>query len=61
MKPIGKLFGGLGVLLFVLLASTGARAELTAAVDRDRVAMGDTVRLTITATENEAINDWKSR
>jgi hypothetical protein len=45
------------VLTCVLFASTVARAELNASVDRDRVTMGDTVRLTITATANEAINN----
>jgi hypothetical protein len=56
MKVIGKSFGALLILL-TIVGSFGARAELTASVDRDRVAMGDILRLTISATANEAINN----
>ncbi len=45
----------LSILLFTLAAA--ARAEVNASVDRDQVAIGDTLRLTITATENEDLSD----
>lgn len=46
-------------LLVVMLSLWGAfaRAEVTAAVDRNMIALGDTVRLTITATENEDLDE----
>jgi hypothetical protein len=56
MNPTGKTFNAL-LLLLALIASPGIRAELTASVDRDRIAMGDTVRLTISATADEPINN----
>jgi oxygen tolerance protein BatD len=56
MKPIGSALKIVLVLL-ALASSTIARAELTASVDRDRVAMGDVIRLTIAATANEPINN----
>jgi hypothetical protein len=56
MKPIGSTLAVLIVLL-VLLGGTVTQAAVTASLDRDRVSMGDTVRLTITATEDEELND----
>ena len=52
MKPIGRALIALCALALAL-AGTAARAEVSASLDRDRVAMGDTLRLTITATQNE--------
>jgi len=46
--------------LLILLLTLGAhlaRAGVDATLDRDRVALGDTVRLTITATDNEDLGD----
>ncbi|MEH6589546.1 MAG: BatD family protein [Halioglobus sp.] len=56
MRPIGKALRVMLVLL-TLASGTIARAELTASVDRDRIAMGDVIRLTIAATANEPINN----
>ncbi len=56
MKLIGSALC-VFLLAGLLLASGTANAELTASVDRDRVSMGDTLRLTITATANETINN----
>lgn len=55
MKPTGREFAALVALLLLLVAAT-ARAELSAVVDRDRVALGDTLRLTISATDNEDLD-----
>ena len=52
MKALGKI-----VTALLLFTALGARAELTASVDRERVAMGDRISLTISATANEAINN----
>jgi hypothetical protein len=41
----------------LLLASIGARANLIASVDRDRISLGDTLVLTITATDNERLEN----
>ena len=60
MIKTGKVFRVIAVLL-VMLASVGAQAELIASVDRDRVAMGDTIRLTIAGTANEPINNVDPR
>ncbi|MFK8049985.1 MAG: BatD family protein, partial [Halioglobus sp.] len=49
------------LLLFILLATSAVQAALNASVDRDRVAMGDTIRLTITATDGEPINNTDPR
>lgn len=51
MTSIGKTLV-LGCLVMLSLAGVSARAEITATVDRDQVALGDTLRLTITATED---------
>ncbi len=60
MKPIGKYIGAL-VLLACVFSTASTLAAVTASVDRDRVAMGDTVRLTITATENEETSNTDLR
>ena len=60
MKKPGKTFRAIVVVL-AIVASFGVRAELIASVDRDRVAMGDTIRLTITGTANEPINNVDPR
>jgi hypothetical protein len=56
MRPIGSALRVVLVLL-ALASSTFARAELIASVERDRIAMGDVIRLTIAATANEPINN----
>ena len=53
MKAIGKAW--LAAVLLVLSCST-ALAEVTATVDRDQVAMGDTLRLTISANDGEDVD-----
>jgi hypothetical protein len=58
MKAIGKTWLA-GVLL--TLACGAALAEVTATVDRNRVAMGDTLRLTITATDGEDVDGMDLR
>ncbi len=45
------------VLVMISLCGTVARAEVTSALDRNRVALGDTLRLTITATEDEELDE----
>jgi len=60
MKPIGKVLVALCTLA-MLLGSMGSLAEVRATLDRDRVAMGDTLRLTITVTENEEISSTDLR
>ncbi len=55
MKAIGNTLVTLCTLALIL-ASASSQAAVTASLDRDRVAMGDTMRLTITATENEEIS-----
>jgi hypothetical protein len=52
MKPIGKVFVAVLALALPLL-SMNSQAAVMASVDRDRIAMGDTLRLTITATDGE--------
>jgi hypothetical protein len=42
--------------LFLTFAAPFTHAEVTATLDRDRAALGDTLRLTITATEGEDVN-----
>ena len=60
MKLTGRALCSL--LLTALLFSAGpVHAELTASVDRDRVSMGDTLRLTVTATGNELIGNLDLR
>ncbi|MEH6584509.1 MAG: BatD family protein [Halioglobus sp.] len=56
MKLTGKAFRAL-LLLTAFALSCSAKAELSASVDRDRVALGDTIQLTISATGNEPINN----
>ena len=55
MKPIGKSLVAL-CMLALMLGGASARAAVTASLDRDRVAMGDTMRLTITVTDNEELS-----
>ena len=52
MKPIGKVFAAV-LALALPLVSMNNQAAVMASVDRDRIAMGDTLRLTITATDGE--------
>lgn len=54
MKAIGRMLVALCVLM---LTSAVAQADITASLDRERVAMGDTLRLTITATDNEDLGN----
>lgn len=56
MKPIGNSLAGVIVLLLALFAGS-ASAAVTASLDRNRVTLGDSFRLTITATDNEDIDD----
>ncbi len=56
MKPISKIFAAL-TLLIMTLSSSAAMAAIIANLDRDRVALGDTVRLTIIATDDEKLTD----
>jgi BatD DUF11 like domain len=44
-------------LLFLLIFSAGATAEIAATTDRYQVALGDSFRLIITATEGEDLDD----
>lgn len=52
MKPIGNTLTAL-VILILASASSIALGAVQASLDRDRVALGDTLQLTITATDNE--------
>jgi len=64
MRPIGKALVclcSLAALLLLTFGSTASQAAVNASLDRDRVAMGDTMRLTITATENEEISNTDLR
>ena len=56
MKPINNTLAAL-VLLIMTLGSSAAMGAITASLDRDRISLGDTVRLTIIATENEKLKD----
>lgn len=49
MNPIGRTLA----TLWLVFIGTSSLAEVTAKLDRDRVSMGDTLRLTITATAGE--------
>ncbi|MBE9538933.1 MAG: protein BatD [Proteobacteria bacterium] len=60
MKLTGRALCGL-LLSLLIFAAGSAHAELSASVDRDRVTMGDTLRLTITATGNELIGNLDLR
>lgn len=55
MKPIGNSLTAAVILVLALAANT-ALAAVTASVDRNRVALGDTLRLTITATDDEDLD-----
>jgi BatD DUF11 like domain len=50
--PIGKL-PGIALLLSLLIGSATLHAAVDATVDRQRLALGDTLRLTISATEDD--------
>lgn len=60
MKLTGKTVYQLSLLMLILLINP-AKAALTASVDRDRVQMGDTLILTVTATANERIGNLDPR
>ena len=50
MKPIGKHLAWAGLLL--IFACAASRAEVAGTVDRTSIALGDTLRFTISATED---------
>tara|TARA_R110002049_G_scaffold154534_16_gene319081 strand:- start:860 stop:2587 length:1728 start_codon:yes stop_codon:yes gene_type:complete len=56
MKPIGNSLIAL-VIVILALGANIALAAVTASVDRNRVALGDTLRLTITATDDEDVDE----
>jgi hypothetical protein len=56
MKRIGRTLGALCIVVLAC-AATASWAALTASLDRNRAALGDTLRLTITATDDEDIGD----
>ncbi len=56
MKPISNTLAAL-VILIMTLGGSAAMGAITASLDRDRVSLGDTLRLTIIATENEKLKD----
>ncbi len=56
MKLIGKTLAILA-LLVVTMGGTVALAAVSASLDRNRVSLGDTLRLTVTATEDEELDD----
>lgn len=60
MKPIGNTLAAL-VILVMALGGNVALGAVTASLDRDRVSLGDTVRLTITATDNEELSEANLR
>ena len=60
MKPIGKALGALCVCLLAVAASTSF-AAVSASLDRQRAAQGDTLRLTITATDSEDLEQLDLR
>jgi len=60
MKITGKTVCQL-FLLTLLLLTHPSKAALTASVDRDRIQMGDTLILTVTATANEHIGNLNPR
>ena len=64
MKPIGNRIGNRLVAVAILLLALGAslaHSAVTATVDRNRVALGDTVRLSITADDNENLDEDELR
>ncbi|MBK6738673.1 MAG: protein BatD [Haliea sp.] len=60
MTSIGKRLSAV-VLLLLALSANIALGAVTATVDRNRVTLGDTLRLTITATDDEDISDSELR
>ncbi|HEY6131124.1 MAG TPA: BatD family protein [Halioglobus sp.] len=60
MKTFGNTLVALSVLI-VALGGNGALGAVTASLDRDRVALGDTLQLTITATDDEELSDAELR
>ena len=60
MKPIGRALGALCVVLLTVAAS-GSLAAVNASLDRQRAALGDTLRLTITATDDEDLEQLDLR
>jgi BatD DUF11 like domain len=56
MKPIGSQWT-LIVLLLTALGANMAQGAVSASIDRNRVTLGDTLRLTIAATDDEDITD----
>ena len=55
MRAIGKVAASL-LLLLLATGSTLAYAKVEAVLDRARVAMGDSLQLTISATDNDALD-----
>ncbi len=60
MRPIGNSLATLVIILLAVGANI-ASAAVTASVDRSRVALGDTLRLTIIATADEDIDEGQLR
>jgi len=60
MTSIGKSLSAV-VLLLLALSANIALGAVTATVDRNRVTLGDTLRLTITASDDEEISDSELR
>ena len=60
MKYTGRALAGLLLSLLVFTAAP-VYAALSASVDRDRVSMGDSLRLTVAATANEQIGNLDYR
>ena len=60
MKPIGKALKALCVLLMTVTAS-GSFAAVNASLDRQHAVQGDTLRLTITATDDEDLEQLDLR
>lgn len=61
MRFINTAVQSTTLIIIMVLASASVSAALTASVDRDRVTMGDTIRLTIAATNDEPINNTDPR
>ena len=57
MKSIGNTLTRLAFLMIALGATSSAMGAVTAKLDRNNVALGDTLQLTITASESEQLND----
>ncbi|MDG2272322.1 MAG: BatD family protein, partial [Halioglobus sp.] len=56
MKPIGNTLAIL-IVLIIMLGTPSAVGSVTASLDRNKVALGDTLRLTIIATEGEEMSE----